>query len=212
MRSARSTVDDRTRRKEIMMAEVLLFHHVQGLTDGMVAFADELRGAGHAVHAPDLFEGRTFASITEGAAYANGEDHPDFTALADEAAAAVSSSPVYVGFSFGVMEAQRLAQTRPGAAGAVLVDACVPISGEWAFGPWPPGVPVQVHGMAEDEFFATEGDLDAARELVDTVGAGAELFVYPGARHLWADSSLPAYDAQAAALLRERVLRLLAGC
>jgi dienelactone hydrolase len=194
------------------MAEVLLFLHVQGLPEGMVAFADELRRAGHSVHTPDLFEGRTFASIAEGMAYVNGEDHPDFTALADEAAAAVARPAVYLGFSFGVMEAQRLAQTRPGAAGAVLVDACVPITGVWAFGAWPPGVPVQVHGMADDEFFAREGDLDAARELVETVGSGAELFVYPGAQHLWADSSLPAYDAQAAALLQERVLVLLASC
>jgi dienelactone hydrolase len=194
------------------MTEVLLFHHVQGLTEGMRAFADDLRDAGHTVHAPDFFAGRTFDSIPDAMAYANGEDHPDFTALADEAAAALPSSIVYVGFSFGVMEAQRLAQTRPGAAGAVLVDACVPVSGEWAFGPWPETVPVQVHGMAEDEFFAGEGDLEAARELVESGGPRAELFVYPGGQHLWADSSLPAYDAQAAGLLRERVLTFLSAC
>jgi dienelactone hydrolase len=194
------------------MAEVLLFHHIQGLTDGLVAFAEELRGAGHTVHAPDLFGGRTFGSIAEGAAYANGDGHPDFTALSDEATAGLPPEVVYVGFSFGVMEAQRLAQTRPGAVGAVLVDACVPISGEWAFGPWPDGVPVQVHGMDADEFFAGEGDLEAAREIVATVGPRAELFVYPGSQHLWADSSLPSYDADAAGLLRHRVLDFLAAC
>jgi len=192
------------------MAEVLLFHHIQGLTEGMAAFSDDLRSAGHTVHAPDLFGGRTFGSIAEGAAYANGDGHPDFTALADEAAAQLPAAVVYVGFSFGVMEAQRLAQTRRGAAGAVLVDACVPITGEWAFGPWPESVPVQVHGMDADEFFAGEGDLEAAREIVATVGPRAELFVYPGSHHLWADSSLPSYDADAAGLLRKRVLDFLA--
>jgi dienelactone hydrolase len=192
------------------MAEVLLFHHIQGLTDGMTAFADDLRSAGHTVHAPDFFGGRTFGSIAEGAAYANGEGHPDFTALSDQVATGLPPEVVYVGFSFGVMEAQRLAQTRPGAAGAVLVDACVPISGDWAFGPWPDRVPVQVHGMDADEFFAGEGDLEAAREMVDALGPLAELFVYPGAGHLWADSSLPPYDAPAAALLRQRVLAFLA--
>lgn len=192
------------------MAEVLLFHHIQGLTEGMQAFADDLRRAGHTVHAPDLFGGQTFGSIAEGADHANGEGSPDFAALADEAAAALPAGVVHVGFSFGVMQAQRLAQTRSGAAGAILVDACVPISGDWAFGSWPDGVPVQVHGMEGDDFFASEGDLEAARELVATVGPAAELFVYPGDRHLWADSSLPSYDADAAGLLRERVLAFLA--
>ena len=107
------------------------------------------------------------------------------------------------------MQAQRLAQTRTGAAGALLFEACIPISGEWAFGPWPDGVPVQIHGMDADEFFAGEGDIDAAREIIDKV-KDAELFVYPGDRHLFADSSLPSYDAESAALLKERVLAFLA--
>ena len=112
---------------------------------------------------------------------------------------------VYAGFSFGVGTAQRLAQTRPGARGALLYEACIPITGEWAFGPWPDGVPVQIHGMDEDPFFALEGDLDAARELVETVGPElAELFVYPGDQHLFTDSSLPSYDADATALVVQR--------
>jgi len=191
------------------MTEVLLLHHIQGLTPGMSAFADELRAAGHTVHAPDLFGGRTFTTIQEGASFANGEGHPDFTALVDDLVADLPPELVYLGFSFGVMQAQRLAQTRGGAAGAVLVDACVPITGEWAFGPWPDGVPVQIHGMDADEFFAEEGDIDAAREIVDKVGEGAELFVYSGDQHLFADSSLPSYDAQASRLVVERVLAFL---
>jgi dienelactone hydrolase len=191
------------------MTEVLLFHHIQGLTPGITAFADAVRSAGHTVHVPDLFGGRTFETINEGAAFANGEGHPDFTAQADEVAAALPAGIVYAGFSFGVMEAQRLAQTRAGAAGAVLVDACLPVSGEWSIGPWPDGVPVQIHGMDADEFFAGDGDIDAAREICETVGPDAELFVYAGDRHLFADSSLPSYDAEAAALLLERLLGFL---
>ena len=191
------------------MADVLLFHHIQGLTPGVVAWADELRAAGHTVHTPDLFGGRRFDSIQEGAGYSQGEGAPDFDALADEAAAGLTEALVYAGFSFGVMQAQRLAQKRPGARGALLFEACLPISGEWAFGPWPDGVPVQIHGMDADEFFAGDGDVEAARELVATVGEGAELFLYPGDRHLFADSSLRSYDAPAAALLTERVLAFL---
>jgi dienelactone hydrolase len=191
------------------MADVLLFHHIQGLTPGVVGFADELRAAGHTVHTPDLYGGRTFESIKEGAAFSQGDDAPDLDALADEVAAGLPESVVYAGISSGVMHAQRLAQTRPGAKGAVLLEACVPISGEWAFGPWPDGVPVQIHGMDADEFFAGDGDIDAAREITEKV-KDAELFVYPGDGHLFVDSSLASYDAEAAALLKERVLAFLA--
>ncbi len=190
------------------MATVLLFHHLQGLTPGVTAFADALRAGGHTVHAPDLFGGRTFATLEEGSAFTHADDAPDVDALADAAAAALPADLVYVGLSFGVMPAQRLAQTRPGAAGAVLCEACIPVTGEWAFGPWPDGVPVQVHGMDADPFFAGEGDIEAARELVSLV-PGAELFVYPGDVHLFMDSSLPQYDADATALLTTRVLELL---
>jgi dienelactone hydrolase len=190
------------------MAELLLFHHIQGLTPGVVAFADELRAAGHTVHTPDLYDGRTFDTIQEGAAFSQGDGAPDLDKLADEAAAGLPPGLVYAGISSGVMQAQRLAQTRSGAAGAVLVDACIPITGDWAFGPWPDGVPVQIHGMDDDEFFAHEGDIDAARGIVEAV-PDAELFVYPGDRHLWLDSSLAAHDAEAAALLQKRVLEFL---
>ena len=191
------------------MADVVLFHHIQGLTSGVLELAEQWRAAGHTVHVPDLFDGRTFSSISEGAAYATGEGSPDFDARADAAVAELPAGVVYAGLSFGVMQAQRLAQTRPGAAGAVLCESCLPISGEWAIGPWPDDVPVQVHGMDADEFFAGEGDLDAARELVASASDG-ELFVYRGDQHLFSDRSLPSYDPAATALLTERVLGLLA--
>ena len=191
------------------MARVVLFHHIQGLTEGVAAFADELRAAGHAVDTPDLFDGRTFDTMDEAFAFARGlGDTVDATA--DSAAQALPQELVYAGISWGVGPAQRLAQTRPGACGALLYEACYPISGEYAFGPWPDGVPVQIHGKADDQFFAHEGDLDAARELVATVGADrAQLFVYPGGGHLFLDRSLPTYDPESAALVTERTLDFL---
>ena len=192
------------------MAEVLLFHHVQGLTDGVLAFADDLRASGHDVHVPDLFEGRTFDTLDEGMAHA-GELGDAVDQRADAAADGLGAALVYAGFSMGGGTAQRLAQTRPGARGALLYETCFPISGEWAFGPWPAGVPVQVHGMDADPFFAEEGgDLDSARDLVAAHPDLAELYLYPGERHLFADRSLPSYDAQAAALVLERTLDFLA--
>jgi dienelactone hydrolase len=187
------------------MAEVVLYHHVQGLTDGIRAFAEELRAGGHTVHTPDLFDGEQPATIDAGVAHAQSIGDEVLSERADRAVADLPEGLVYAGFSFGAGTAQRLAQTRSGARGALLYEACMPITGEWAFGPWPDGVPVQVHGMDKDPFFALEGDIDAARELVETVGSElAELFVYPGDRHLFADSSLPSYDADAAALVVQR--------
>ena len=160
------------------MAEVLLVHHVQGLTDGVRAFADQLRAGGHTVHTPDLFGGERPATIEEGLAYAQKIGDEEIDRQVRRILADLPDGLVYAGFSWGVMVAQRLAQTRPGARGALLYEACLPVTGEWAVGPWPPGVPVQVHGMEQDPFFGLEGDLDAARELVATVGPElGELFV-----------------------------------
>jgi dienelactone hydrolase len=190
------------------VAEIVLYHHVQGLTAGVVAFADELRGAGHTVHTPDVFDGRTFETIDAGMAHAR---DVGFGVLAERgvAAAEALASPgvVYAGFSLGVMPAQQLAQTRENARGAILLHGCLPVS---EFGErWPDGIPVQVHGMEADPFFTEEeGDLDAARELVASTDQ-AELFLYPGDEHLFTDSSLPSYEPAAAQLVMERVLHFL---
>lgn len=160
------------------------------------------------MHVPDLYGGLTFATIAEGFEF---QKSLDGDTLADRAASELPEAVVHMGISWGVPHAQRLAQTRPGALGAVLIEACLPITGEWAFGPWPAGVAVQIHGMAQDAFFAGDGDLDAARGIVETLGPElAELHVYPGDRHLFADRSLPSYDAGAASLLTQRVLAFLA--
>src|SRR5262245_54739450 len=187
------------------MAELVLFHHVQGLTDGVLEFAEELRAGGHIVHTPDLFDGQIATSIEEGLGLTETIGENVLGERADRAVADLPKELVYGGFSFGAASAQRLAQTRPGARGALLYESCISITGEWSFGPWPDGVAVQIHGMDKDPFFALEGDIDAARELVKTIGPElGELFVYPGDRHLFADSSLPSYDADAAALVVQR--------
>jgi dienelactone hydrolase len=183
-----------------------MFHHSQGLTDGVKSFAEELRGAGHTVHIPDAYEGRTYATIEEGMAYAKEVGFGNLLERSVKAGEELGDGLVYIGHSLGVMPAQQLAQTHPGAKAAVFLYSCLPAS---EFGTWPAGVPVQIHGMDHDPWFTEEGgDLDAARELVAST-SDAELFLYPGADHLFADASLPAYDEAAASLLRSRVLALL---
>ena len=188
------------------MAEVLLFHHAQGLTRGIGDFADRLRGVGHTVHVPDLYHGQVFATLQDGAEYAA---KIGFGTVIERGRAVAEQLPaelVYAGFSLGVLPAQMLTQTRRGARGALLFEACVPVSESG--GTWPAGVPVQVHGMEDDEFFAGEGDINAARALVQAA-SDAELFLYPGNRHLFTDSSLPSYDEPAATQLTQRVLSFL---
>jgi dienelactone hydrolase len=188
------------------LAEVVLFHHAHGLTPGIGAFADALRSAGHTVHTPDLFEGRTFDTVQQGVRYAG---EVGFDEIIQRGIRSVDDLPaelVYAGWSLGVLPAQALAQTRAGARGALLLHACLPVS---EFGSsWPAGVGVQIHAMDQDPFFVDDGDIDAARALVADA-EDAELFTYPGDRHLFSDSSLPDYDEEAATLLRQRVLAFL---
>jgi dienelactone hydrolase len=189
------------------MPELILFHHAHGLTDGVQAFADELRAAGHVVHVPDLYDGKTFAGLGDGVGYA---EEVGFDTIIERGRLAADGLPtgiVYAGFSLGVLPAQMLAQTRPGARGALLLHSCIPPS-EFG-GPWPQGVPLQMHMMDADEWaLPPNEDLEVARQLDATVDS-AELFVYPGDRHVFADHSLPDYDEGAATLLQERVLGFL---
>jgi dienelactone hydrolase len=187
------------------MAEVVLFHHVQGLTDGVRAFADELRAGGNTVHTPDLFDGERPATIEDGVALVDQIGMETIGARVGQAIDGLPPELVYAGFSFGGGVAQRLGQTRPGAQGALLYESFVSLTAPWAFGPWPDGLSAQVHGMDKDPYFALEGDLDAARELAENVAPDrVELFTYPGDRHLFTDSSLPSYDPDATALVLGR--------
>lgn len=190
------------------MAEVMLFHHAQGRTTGVLAFADELRQAGHTVHTPDLYDGHTFESLDDGLAHARQVGFGDIQERGVRAADELPTELVYAGFSLGAMSAQQLAQTRAGSRGALLFHSCVPTSEFGSF--WPADVPVQIHAMDADPFFVEKGgDIDAARALVESA-EHAELFLYPGDEHLFADSSLSSYDADAAALLGRRVIDFLA--
>jgi dienelactone hydrolase len=183
------------------MAHVLLFHHARGLTDGVRAFADDLRAAGHEVTLPDLYEGRTFPTTEEGVAHA---EELGFGQLIDRGVAAaegLAEGIVYAGFSLGAMPAQRLAQQRAGARGAVLYHSAAPVT---EFGErWPEDVPLQMHIMTDDPW----DDLEVMEGLADD---GGELFTYDGDAHLFTDRSTDDHDAEAANLVMERTLAFLA--
>jgi dienelactone hydrolase len=188
------------------MTDVLLFHHVQGLTEGVEAFADQLRAAGHEVTAPDLFGGAIFATIDEGMAHVRNVGPENITAAGAEVADALPARIVYAGFSLGAMMAHEFAQTRPRALGALLYHhGDVPVD---AFADtWPIGVDVQIHVAEQDEFY----EPDVVEEFVQVAGANAEarLFLYPGSAHLFTDSSLPEFEPDSAALVMQRTLDFL---
>jgi dienelactone hydrolase len=188
------------------MTEVLLFHHAQGLTEGCRSFAARLSAAGHDVHAPDLYEGRTFRELGAGVEHA---EQVGFGTIIERGRAAADAMPAeiaYVGLSLGVLPAQMLAQTRPGALGAAFVSAAVPPS-EFD-GPWPAGVPLEIHMMDADPVVTEDGDLAVARELADESDV-ARLYLYPGDQHLFIDESLPGYDQAATELVIARIVDLL---
>jgi dienelactone hydrolase len=184
------------------VAELLLFHHALGLTEGCLAFAEELRSAGHVVHTPDLYEGRLFEEIDDGVRHAESVGFETIIKRGVRAAEGLPEGLVYGGFSLGVLPAQLLAQTRAGAAGALLLYGAEPAS---QFGtPWPAEVPLQVHAMDADPWV----ELDHVNELIAAAPRG-ELFLYRGERHLFADRSHRDYDEAAAALMTGRVLAFL---
>jgi dienelactone hydrolase len=188
------------------MPTILLFHHVQGLTPGVAAFADALRAAGHTVHTPDLLDGKRFGSIPEGVAYVQSIGFGAVIARGRAAADAIPGPIVSIGMSLGVLPAQAIAQTRADVLGAVFLHGAVPAS---EFGVWPRHVPLQIHAMDGDPEFVDSGDIEAARALVADADDG-EMFLYPGQGHLFTDNTLADYDAAAATKVTERVLAFLA--
>lgn len=185
------------------MTEIVLFHHAQGLTSGVHAFADQLRTAGHSVSVPDLYDGATFADLQLGVDHA---EEIGFEEIIDRGVAAADQLPaggVVMGFSLGALPAQKLAQTRAGVAAAVLYAGGVSSA---TFGTsWPAAVALQIHQSEHDDDWT---ELDVNQALVAEAADG-ELFLYPGAGHLISDNSLPSYEPANAELILQRVLAFL---
>ena len=183
------------------MSDIVLFHSALGLRPAIRELADTLRADGHVVHTPDLFEGKVFDRLEDGVAE---RDALGIPVLMQRAAAAVAGLPedlVYVGLSMGAASAQWLAATRPGAKGAVLLHAALPLQ---AFGvsAWP-GVPAQIH--------VASGDPWVQPEVVDALGEqGFEVFRYAGDGHLFTDAGAEEHDPTASAAVVDRVRAFLA--
>jgi dienelactone hydrolase len=186
------------------MTDVLLFHHALGLTDGVRAYADRLREAGHRVTTPDLFEGRIFDEIQPGVEHAQELSFEMIIERGVHSADGLGPDLVVSGFSLGALPAQKLAQTRAGVIGAILYHSAVPVT---MFGErWPKGVPLQLHFVEGDEWSGE--DFEVGQALAEDIGA--ELYTYQAKGHLVADSSFHEYDADVAAAMLAHTLDFLA--
>jgi dienelactone hydrolase len=185
------------------MTQVILFHHALGVTEGVMAFADQLRDGGHQVTVGDLFGGATFDTIEEGVAYEEQLGWDEMIARSEAAVAPLPREIAIGGFSLGAVYAQRLAQTREGALGALLYHGgdIPPLEFEVE---WPDGVGLQVHVSEGDKWFNRAG----GERLVSEV-PGAELFLYPGSGHLFTDRLWEEYDEASTTLVLERSLVFL---
>ncbi len=181
------------------VTELLVLHHALGLTEGVRSFAAALEDAGHTARVPDLYDGLTFADLASGVAHAEVLGFEEVVRRGEAAAEPLSDAFVPIGFSLGVMPAQKVAQTRRGILGAVFVHSAVPPAA--LGGTWPGGLPLQMHISEGDE------DVPVCQELA--AERGAELWLYPGSAHLFADPGSGEYDDEAARLLLERVLEFL---
>jgi dienelactone hydrolase len=192
------------------MAEVVLFHSALGLRPGVTTAADRLRAAGHAVHVPDYYDGEVFDGLEEGLRKRDALGYAEIARRAQEAVAGLPAGLVFAGFSLGAVPAELLAAGRPGARGAVLMHAAIPVEelGEFGVDRWPAGVPVQVHYAADDPWVEAE-EVAALGGAVKGARAAFEEHTYPGSGHLFADPDLPEYDRASSEAMWRRVLAFL---
>ncbi len=173
----------------------------------MTSWADSLRGAGHEVETPDLYEGRTFDRLEDGIAHRDEIGIPTLIARAGEFLDGLPVELVYAGFSMGASTAHYFTVTRPGALAALLMHGTAPPATLGGAG-WPANVLGQLHCAAEDPYVDSAG-LAAAEQSARDAGVTLEVFTYPVKGHLFADPDGPDYDGESSRLMLERELALL---
>ncbi|GAA3480741.1 dienelactone hydrolase family protein [Streptomyces yanii] len=185
---------------------IMLFHSTYGLRPAVHAAAARLRGAGHEVHVPDLFDGHTFETVEEGMAFKDELGKDELLKRAVLAAAPYSERGlVYAGFSFGASTAQTLALGDEKARGLLLLHGTSDIAENAEVDE----LPVQLH-VADPDPFETQDWLNSWYLQMQRTGADVEIYRYPGAGHLFTDPDLPDYDAASADLTWKVALGFLA--
>jgi dienelactone hydrolase len=189
------------------MAEVVLFHSGYGLRPAVLDWAERLRSAGHRVHTPDLYNGRSFDTLDEATAARDAIGVPELMRRADAAVADLPERVVYAGFSMGAGVAEYLAVSRPGATGLILMHGALPLESMGAAS-WPGPVDLQMH-YADADPLVDAGVVATLAEAARAAGATVDVRIYRGHGHLFADAQLPDYDDEAAARMLQASLEFL---
>ncbi|MFG3255646.1 dienelactone hydrolase family protein [Streptomyces sp. NPDC048172] len=192
------------------MTEIVLFHSVLGIRAGITDAAARFRAAGHTVHTPDLYEGRSFDTYDEAFAFlASIGGIPELITRTQASVEHLPEDVVYAGFSNGGASVLLLTATRPGARGALLFHAAMPLTAFEMDFTWPHGVPAQVHYATGDPYREEAGITGLAAE-VRAAGAPFDQYDYEGTGHLFSDPELPEeYDKESAELMFSRALEFL---
>ncbi len=194
------------------MTTVVLFHSVLGIRQGVLDAADRLRGEGHEVVLPDLFDGRTFDEYDPALEFALKETGlPALLGRAVDSVADVPDGFVVSGFSLGCVMAAYVGTQRQ-VSGVLMIAGAIPVSGFGDGVTWPAGVPAQTHATLDDPWREQE-EIDEAVRDVEAGGGTIEVFDYPGSGHLFTDPTLSAeYDAATTELFWSRALPFVAAC
>ncbi|AZQ71163.1 MULTISPECIES: dienelactone hydrolase family protein [Streptomyces] len=173
---------------------IVLFHSAYGLRPAVHAAADRLRAAGHEVHVPDLYEGRTAETVEDGMAIKDEIGREELLRRAVTAVAPLSDRGlVYAGFSLGGSIAQNLAMADEKARGLLLLHGTSDLPEDASVN----DLPVQLH-VADPDPFEPHDWLNAWYLRMGRAGADVEVHRYAGAGHLFTDPELDDYDAEAA--------------
>jgi carboxymethylenebutenolidase len=174
---------------------VLVLHEFFGLQSSFKAIADRLNAEGFTVLAPDLYDGKLASTVDEARALAESLDI-DATLRRLRAAAAFLTENWHprlgiVGFSLGTDFAVALASEQPPEAIVLYYG-----TGEVEHSNW--RGPTLGHFAADDEWTPLAEVEEEFAGLVET-GMEAEMHVYPGTGHWFANAAVPdAYDPAAA--------------
>jgi carboxymethylenebutenolidase len=189
---------------------VLVFHAWWGLNDFFKRACDQLAGAGFVAFAPDLYQGRTAATIEEAKALLGQRDSEAMEAIAAGALAYFRAHTALrgqgvaaLGCSMGAAWATLMASAAPADIAAVVL-----FYGSEAADFGAARAAYLGHFAEQDEW----EPLDGVRQMEDDLrAAGREVtfHIYPSAQHWFIETDRPEYDAEAAELAWQRTIEFL---
>ena len=197
---------------------VVVLHAWWGLTEPFRQVCDRLAEAGFVALAPDLYHGKTTASVDEADALGSALDQDEARWRGDITGAlrflrenGATSTPdghrqfALMGFSLGGAYALDMSITLADEIAAVVVfyDAYTGLNYRDA------NAAYLCHYAANDSFVPAER-VAAMEEQLRAAGKRAAIYTYPGTKHWFFEANRPdAYDAAAASLAWERTLAFL---